>query len=126
MAWWKKASISIGPFVIWFLGLVAFGSNGYESQYFWVSGVFVAVAFAVAPFWKLRRRSWYWPTIAFLVFANLMLLYSERNAVAQRALPAKGVIQLIFMIDGMISWAVMVGVCWLFSRVLPWQLTDEQ
>lgn len=125
VAWWKKAFLSLGFFVVWFFGLIVVGGQGYPSQYFWASGAVVAIAFAVAPFWRLRSLRWYWPTITLLVVSNLALLYLEGSAVGNRDLPAKGIVQLLFVLDCLTCWGVMVCVCWLSCRQYPWQLLDQ-
>jgi hypothetical protein len=126
MVWWKKASLTLGLFVIWFVGLIVVGGQGYPSQYFWISGGAAAIAFAVVPFWKLRTSVWYWPTVAALAVANLVVMYFARLAVGHRDLPAKGLVQLMFIADCMISWGAMVCVCWLFCRLFPWQLLNQR
>jgi hypothetical protein len=126
MAWWKKALLTLGLFVVWLIGLIVIGGQGYPSQYFWISGGAAAIAFAVALFWKLRTSVWYWPTIAVLAVANLAGMYFARVPVGHRDLPAKGLVQLLFVADCMISWGTMVCACWLCCRLFPWQLLNQR
>jgi hypothetical protein len=125
MARWKKALVGFGSFIIWFFGLIIVGDQGYASQYFWVSGCALAIGFAVAPFWRLRRSSWYWWTIATITIANLSVIYLMRARAAVAALPSKGTVQLMLLVDCLVCWAVMVGVCYAIYRQFPWQMTDE-
>ena len=125
MIWWKKMLVVFGLFVVWLCGLIIVGEQGYPSQYFWLSMTILAVGFAVAPFWRLRGSVWFWPTTVLIEVANLALLYTEREFVANSDLPSKGVIHTMLVIDVMGSWAVMAGVCWLFNKRFPWQLEDE-
>jgi hypothetical protein len=125
MARWKKALVGFGSFIIWFFGLITAGEQGYASQYFWVSGCALAIGFAVAPFWRLRRSSWYWWTITAITTANLSVVYIMRARAAVVALPSKGTVQLMLLIDCLACWAVMVGVCYVIYRQFPWQMTSE-
>jgi len=125
MAWWKKALITLSLLAIWSCGLIFFGGYGYESQYFWFSGCVLSIRVAVAPFWHLRSSSWYWPTIAVLVVVHVGLLFFERRFIGNRNLPAKGLVQGIFVIDCMTSWGVMVAVCRVITQRFPWRLSDR-
>jgi hypothetical protein len=112
MAWWKKACLTLGLFVVWFFGLIVVGGRGYPSQYFWVSGGAAPIGFAVAPFWKFRASVWYWPTVAMLAAANLVMMYFARIDLGHRDLPAKGFLQLLFLADCMIAgeqWFAFAG-----------------
>jgi hypothetical protein len=122
MSRWKKAFVGLGLFIIWFFGLIIVGQEGYASQYFWVSGCTLAIGFAVAPFWRLRRSAWYWCTIAALTAANLSAVYVLRARAAEATLPSKGTVQLMFVIDCLACWAVMIGVCYAIYRCFPWQM----
>lgn len=117
--------VVFGLFAVWICGLIIVGGWGYPSQYFWISGTLTAVGFAVAPFWRLRGSVWFWPTTVLLEVANLVLLYVERNYVANPDLPSKGAVKGLFVLDCLGSWAVIIGVCWLVSRRFPWQLAEE-
>lgn len=125
MSWWKKMLITFGLFAVWFCGLIIVGGWGFPSQYFWTSGTFLAVGFAVAPFWRFRKSIWFWSTTMSLEVANLAFLYVERDNVANPDLPSKGIVQGLLLLDVMGSWGIMVGVCWLISRKFPWQQVDE-
>lgn len=125
MEWWKKALLTLGLLMVWLCGLIFIGSYGYASQYFWLSGGVLAIGVAVAPFWRLRSSTWYWPTVVVLGFIHLAALYLERTFIGQRDLPAKGLVQGMLVIDCMASWSIMVGVCWMITRRFPWQLSDQ-
>ena len=118
----KKALVGLSSFIIWFFGLIIVGEEGYASQYFWVSGCALAIGFAVAPFWRLRRLAWYWCTIAALAVANLSAVYIMRARAAEATLPSKGTVQLMLVLDGLACWAVMIGVCYAIHRRFPWQM----
>lgn len=124
MARWKKALVGLGFFVTWFFGLIIVGEEGYASQYVWVSGCLLAIGFAVAPFWRLRRSAWYWWTIAALTAANLSFIYFMRTRAAVATLPSKGTFQLMLLVDCLACWAVLVGVCYVIYRQFPWQMTS--
>ncbi len=125
MIWWKKALLALGIFVIWFLGLIIVGGQGYSTQYFWVSSSALAVVFAVAPFWRFRFSAWYWCTTAALVAANLIALYIMRAKVSVHDLPANGIVQLLVVVDCMASWVVVVGVYYIIHRRFPWQTSRQ-
>lgn len=125
MAWWKKMLLTFGLLAVWLCGLIFVGSYGYQSQYFWLSGSVLAIGFAVAPFWRFRSSSWYWPTIIILGLIHLAALYFERTFVGHRELPPKGLVQGMLVIDCMASWSIMVGICWMTTRRFPWQLSDR-
>ncbi|KMS54447.1 hypothetical protein V474_21660 [Novosphingobium barchaimii LL02] len=125
MARWKKALVGLGSFVTWFFGLIIVGEQGYASQYFWLSGCALAIGFAVAPFWRLRRSAWYWWTVAAITTANLSLVYLMRARAAVTELPSKGTVQLMFVVDCLACWAVMVAVCYAIYRKFPWQMASE-
>lgn len=125
MAWWKKALLTLGLLAAWSCGLVVVGSYGYESQYFWLSGSALAIGVAVAPFWRFRSSNWCWPTVVALGFIHLAALYFERTFVGHRELPPKGVIQGMLVINCMVSWSMMVGICWMATRRFPWQSSDQ-
>jgi len=125
MRWWKKIVITFGLFAAWFCGLIAFGERDYGSQYFWVSGCAMAIGFAVAPLWRFRSTGWYWPTVVSLGIAHLAALYSQPDFTSNPDLPAKGVVQGLFVLDCLASWAVMVAVCYFFVRKFPWQVPSE-
>lgn len=117
---WKKFFLFLICFAFWMVGLVVVGNWGYAGQYFWSSGSALCVGFAVAPFWHRRSSRWYWPTVVFLILANFVVLYFERNLIAYRNLPAKGIVQGIFVVDCMTCWALMVGIAYLCERKFPW------
>lgn len=117
--------LGLGLFVVWFTGLIIVGDKGYPSQYFWISGTIITVAFAVSPFWRLRSSKWFWPTAILIELANLTLLWLKRGLVANPELPSKGVVKGLMLLDLAGSWAVMAGVCWLFCKQFPWELSDE-
>ncbi len=121
MIWWKKALLALAIFVIWFFGLAFVGGQGYASQYFWASFSALAVGFAVAPFWRFHTASWYRWTTAALATANITALYILRNRISIRDLPAKGIFELLLIVDCMSCWAIMVGVYYTLHRRLPWQ-----
>ena len=125
MTWWKKMLLGFGLFAVWFIGLFVVGGWGYPSQYFWISGTFVAASVAVAPFWRLRGSSWFWPTAVLIEVVNLALLWAERGFVANPTLPSKGVVKGLMLLACMADWAIMVGACWGIRRQFPWQLPDE-
>ena len=125
MSWWKKILVVFGLFAVWFCGLIIVGEQGYSSQYFWISGTFLAVGFAVAPFWHLRGSVWFWPATVLIEAGNLALLYLGSEYIANPDLPSKGAVQTMLVIDVMGSWVIMAGVCWFFTKRFPWQLTDE-
>jgi hypothetical protein len=125
MAWWKKALLALSLLAIWLCGLLLVGSYGYQSQYFWVSLSVLSIGFAVAPFWRFRSSNWYWPTIAVLGLVHVAALYFERTFTAHHHLPPKGLVQGMLVVDCMASWSIMVGVCWIVTRRLPWQLSDQ-
>lgn len=124
MEWWKKALFGTCAFVLWFAGLVAAGSQGYTSQYFWCSGGLLAIVFAVAPFWRRRSAVWYWPSIGFFVIANVALMYLERDYVDQTDLPSKWVVQGLLVADCISCWLLMVGFAYVVDGRLPWK-ADE-
>ena len=105
---------------MWMVGLFVVGGWGYASQYFWASGCALAIGFAVAPFWRLRASIWYWPTVALLIFANLVMLYARRDYIAYRDLPSKGALEALFVVDCMACWLMMVGIAYLAERKFPW------
>ena len=117
--------LGFGLFAVWFIGLFVVGGWGYPSQYFWISGTFVAASVAVAPFWRLRGSSWFWPTAVLIEVVNLALLWAERGFVANPTLPSKGVVKGLMLLACMADWAIMVGACWGIRRQFPWQLPDE-
>lgn len=125
MAWWKKMLLTFGLFAIWFCGLIFVGGYGYASQYFWSSGSALAIGFSVAPFWRLRYSSWYWPTIAGLTLIHLAALYLQGTFIAHPELPPKGVVVGMLLIDCMASWSIIVAACWMTTRRFPWQLSDQ-
>lgn len=122
MTRFKKALVGLGSFIVWFLGMIIVGEDGYASQYFWVSGCALAIGFAVAPFWRLRRSAWYWCTIAALTAANLSVVYVMRAQAAEATLPSKGMVQLLLLFDIMMCWFVMIRVCYAIHRRFPWQM----
>ena len=121
MSKWKLALLGIGLFLLWFYGLFAMGERGYDRQYFWASECLIALSFAVAPFWRLRTTRWYWAAILLLVPAHLGALYAKWAYISDSELPSKGIFKGIVVLDCMASWCVMVGICWLTTRRLPWQ-----
>ena len=120
MVWWKKAFLLIVAFVAWFSGLIVVGGWGYPSQYFWFSESILAIGCAVAPFWRRRGSTWYWPSVGLITIINLAVMYVERDYVAQRDLPAKGVVEGLLLLDCMASWLLMVGLAYLVDRRFPW------
>jgi hypothetical protein len=120
MVWWKKALFLIVAFVAWISGLIMVGSWGYPAQYFWFSASILAIGCAVAPFWRRRGSIWYWPSVALIIVINLAAMYVERDYVAQRDLPSKGVVQGLLVLDCISSWLLMVGVAYLADRRFPW------
>lgn len=125
MRWWKKLLLGFGLFAVWFTGLFVVGGWGYPSQYFWTTGTLIPLTAAIAPFWKLRGSSWFWPTTVLIEMSNLALLWVERGFVANPELPSKGVVKGLMVLDCVGDWAIMVGVCWVISRKFPWQLSNE-
>lgn len=121
MAWWKKALLGTCVFVSWFAGLIAVGSRGYPSQYFWGSEALLAIVCAVAPFWRHRSAVWYWPSVGLFVIANLALMYLGRDHVGQTDLPSKGVVQGLVVADCIACWFLMVGIAYLVDGKLPWK-----
>jgi hypothetical protein len=121
MSWWKRLLIVFGTLGLWMLGLILVGGWGYASEYFWSSGSAMAVGFAVAPFWRRRASTWYWPSVALLILLNVALLYVERAYIAKPDLPSKAVVEVLLVVDCMACWALMVGVAYLFERKFPWE-----
>ncbi|MEG3155309.1 hypothetical protein [Sphingomonas sp. RB1R13] len=121
MAGWKKPLLLIAAFVSWFSGLILAGGWGYPSQYFWFSASILAIAIAVAPFWRRRGSTWYWPSVALITGINLTLMYLKRDDLAQRDLPAKGIVQGLLVLDCMASWLLMVALAYLADRRFAWQ-----
>lgn len=117
--------LTLGLLVVWLCGLIFVGPYGYASQYFWLSGSALAIGVAVAPFWRFRSSSWYWPTILVFGLIHLASLYLGRNFVGQRDLPPKGLVQGMFVIDCVAGRSIMVGVCWMTTSRFPWQLSDR-
>ena len=120
MSWWKKLLVVFSAFACWIAGLVTLGAWGYESHYFWASECAIAIGFAVAPFWRLRTSIWYWPTVALLVFMNIIVLIVMRDYVVRAELPSKGIIQVLLVVDCMTCWLMMVGIAYSFERGFSW------
>ena len=85
----------------------------------------VPIYVAASPFWRLRSMRWFWPSVIALIVLHLALLYHEYGFVALHDLPAKGTVQGLAIIDCLASWVFMAIMCWVFSRRLPWQLSDR-
>jgi hypothetical protein len=126
MAWWKKLLLGTCAFVLWAAGLGVAGSTGYPSQYFWCSAALIAIACAVAPFWRRRNAVWYWPSVGFLIIANVAAMYLERGYVAQTDLPSKGLVQLLVVIDCIACWLLMVGCACLVDGRFPWKADESR
>ena len=120
MSWWKKALLVLGGFLLGGFGLLLVGGWGYAGQYFWVSECAIAIGFAVAPFWRLRASTWYWPTVALLAAINLALIYVNRQYVAIGDLPSKAAVQGLLVLDCIACWLLMVGIAYLFDGKFPW------
>ena len=121
VVWWKKFLITIVALVAWFSGLILVGGWGYPSQYFWSSASIFASGFAVAPFWRLRSKIWYWPSVAVFIIINVTVMYLKRDFLSQRDLPSKGVVQGLLVVDCMACWLLMVAAAYLVDRRLPWK-----
>jgi hypothetical protein len=119
MKTWKSFFLFITAFLFWTVGLVIVGQWDYDAPYFWASECAIAIGFAVAPFWRHRRSSWYWPTIVLLSVLNLAALLLI-GAVVEHELPSKGNLQLLSLADCMACWALMVGVARLADGRFPW------
>ena len=120
MVWWKKFALGALSFAAWVGGLIVLGGWGYASQYFWFSAAILAVAVSAAPFWRRRRSTWFWPSVALSIGANIVLMYVKRDFLSESKLPPKGIVEGMLIVDCSACWLLIVGVAYLTDHRFPW------